>query len=30
MQFTIEVGRYNPEGLYAQNTAQGQPFPPFL
>jgi succinate dehydrogenase / fumarate reductase iron-sulfur subunit len=27
MQFTIEVGRYNPEGTYAENARQGEPFP---
>ncbi|MBV8424177.1 MAG: succinate dehydrogenase/fumarate reductase iron-sulfur subunit [Candidatus Eremiobacteraeota bacterium] len=27
MQFTIEVGRYNPEGTYANNTVQGDPYP---
>jgi succinate dehydrogenase / fumarate reductase iron-sulfur subunit len=27
MQFTIEVGRYNPEGTYAPGAVQGQPFP---
>ena len=27
MQFTIEVGRYNPEGLYADTAVPGKPFP---
>jgi|HubBroStandDraft_5_1064220.scaffolds.fasta_scaffold08494_4 succinate dehydrogenase / fumarate reductase iron-sulfur subunit len=27
MQFTIEIGRYNPEGQYADNAIEGQPFP---
>jgi len=28
MQFTIEVGRYNPEGRYADSAIPGEPFPP--
>lgn len=28
MQFTIEVGRYNPEGIYAEGAAEGASFPP--
>jgi succinate dehydrogenase / fumarate reductase iron-sulfur subunit len=28
MQFTIEVGRYNPEGRYADAAIQGEAFPP--
>jgi succinate dehydrogenase / fumarate reductase, iron-sulfur subunit len=28
VQFTIEVGRYNPEGRYADNAVAGQPYPP--
>jgi succinate dehydrogenase / fumarate reductase, iron-sulfur subunit len=27
MQFTIEVGRYNPEGQYADGAVQGETFP---
>jgi len=27
MQFTIEVGRYSPEGTYAENAVPGAPFP---
>ncbi|HMF28897.1 MAG TPA: 2Fe-2S iron-sulfur cluster-binding protein, partial [Candidatus Cybelea sp.] len=27
MQFTIEVGRYNPEGQYAETAVPGEPFP---
>lgn len=27
MQFTIEVGRYNPEGKYAEGAVQGEKFP---
>lgn len=28
MQFTIEVGRYNPEGVYAPGAQPGEPYPP--
>jgi succinate dehydrogenase / fumarate reductase, iron-sulfur subunit len=28
MRFTIEIGRYNPEGTYAERAVQGEPFPP--
>jgi succinate dehydrogenase / fumarate reductase, iron-sulfur subunit len=28
MRFTIEIGRYNPEGTYAEHAVQGEPFPP--
>ncbi|MBV8600500.1 MAG: succinate dehydrogenase/fumarate reductase iron-sulfur subunit [Candidatus Eremiobacteraeota bacterium] len=28
MQFTIEVGRYNPDGIYAENAKPGAPYPP--
>jgi succinate dehydrogenase / fumarate reductase iron-sulfur subunit len=28
MQFTIEVGRYNPEGKYAENAVPGPAYPP--
>jgi hypothetical protein len=28
MEFTIEVGRYNPEGTYADGAVPGAPFPP--
>ncbi len=28
IRFTIEVGRYNPEGRYAERAVQGEPFPP--
>lgn len=28
MQFTIEVGRYNPEGTYADGAVPGEPYPP--
>jgi succinate dehydrogenase / fumarate reductase iron-sulfur subunit len=28
MQFTIEVGRYNPEGKYSDEALPGEPFPP--
>jgi succinate dehydrogenase / fumarate reductase, iron-sulfur subunit len=28
MNFTIEVGRYNPAGTYADGTVAGEPFPP--
>jgi succinate dehydrogenase / fumarate reductase iron-sulfur subunit len=28
MRFTIEVGRYNPEGRYAEEAMLGEPFPP--
>jgi succinate dehydrogenase / fumarate reductase iron-sulfur subunit len=28
MQFTIEVGRYSPEGRYASNAIPGEPYPP--
>lgn len=28
MQFTIEIGRYNPEGTYAERAVQGEHFPP--
>jgi hypothetical protein len=27
MQFTIEVGRYSPEGTYAESAVPGKPFP---
>jgi succinate dehydrogenase / fumarate reductase, iron-sulfur subunit len=27
MQFTIEVGRYNPEGTYSDDAVAGEPFP---
>ena len=27
MQFTIEVGRYNPDGAYADSAVQGEPYP---
>ena len=28
MQFTIEVGRYNPEGTYDERAVAGKPYPP--
>ena len=28
MQFTVEVGRYNPEGAYAAEAIPGEPYPP--
>jgi succinate dehydrogenase / fumarate reductase, iron-sulfur subunit len=28
MQFTIEVGRYNPDGIYAENATRIESFPP--
>jgi succinate dehydrogenase / fumarate reductase, iron-sulfur subunit len=28
VQFTIEVGRYNPEGRYADDAVTGEPYPP--
>jgi succinate dehydrogenase / fumarate reductase iron-sulfur subunit len=27
VEFTIEVGRYNPEGIYAESAAAGKPYP---
>lgn len=28
MQFTIEIGRYNPDGVYAADAVAGDPYPP--
>jgi succinate dehydrogenase / fumarate reductase, iron-sulfur subunit len=28
MEFTIEVGRYNPEGIYSDGAVPGPPYPP--